>query len=435
MDNSSKKKVIVLGAGFAGLEVCQRLKDPGFQITLVDRQNHHLFQPLLYQVATAGLSAPEIAQPIRGILAPNKNVTVIMDEVMEIDFSAKRVRLRLESINYDYLIIALGAVTGYFGKNHWARFAPGLKSLDDAMTIRRELLLAFERAETCEDPEEVERLMTVVVVGGGPTGVEMAGAIAELARKVLHGNFRKIDPTKAKIILVEAAPKVLGMFPGDLPEYTVERLEEMGVTVMAETPVEDIGGEFVKVGGQTVPTANIIWAAGVDANPITQTLGVDLDRKGRIHVKEDLSVSGHPEVFAIGDIAHVVDVNGVEVPGVCPAAIQMGMHVAKLIAGQEKLKRSGKGEIAELVRPKFSYFDKGMMATIGRSAAVAAAKGMVFKGFLAWLMWLFIHLMFLVGFRNKVAVLVQWFYAYVHYKRGARIITGMDIRKPKRENL
>lgn len=410
------------------MEAAKRLRDvAGVRVTVVDRQNHHLFQPLLYQVATAGLSAPEIAQPVRGILAKHENTQVVMDEVASIDLKGKTVTLgSAGELAFDYLIIALGVVTGYFGRHDWARHAKGLKSLDDATAIRRDLLLAFEHAETCEDPAEIERLMTVVVVGGGPTGVEMAGAIAELAKKVLYGNFRKIDPSRARIILVEAAPKVLGMFPDDLPSYTVERLEKMGVTVRTGCAVDELGAGFAVVAGEKIEAANIIWAAGVDANPLTRSLGVDLDRSGRIKVRADLSVPGYREVFAVGDIAHLVDRNEVKVPGVCPAAIQMGAHAAKVIANEIELQRAGRRDIEELVRPGFVYWDKGMMATIGRSAAVAESNGMKFKGFVAWLMWLFVHLLFLIGFRNKVAVVIQWIYAYVRYRRGARIITGID---------
>ncbi len=432
MSSSEKIRVVVLGAGFGGISFCKELVHEKFAVTLIDRQNHHLFQPLLYQVATAGLAATDIAQPIRGILEDRKNVTVVMDQVEEIDLQNKVVQATLAAYPFDYLVIGLGAVTGYFGNNQWARFAPGLKSLDDARKIRRELLLAFERAEVCADETERNRLMTIVVVGGGPTGVEMAGAISELARKVLEGSFRHIDPAEARVVLVEAIPKVLAMFPEDLQDYTVAHLQEMGVEVRLSSPVKDVTAEGVVIGDdESIPAANVIWAAGVDANPITKTIGIEIDRKGRIEVQKDLSVPGYPHVFAIGDIAHCVDVNGVDVPGVSPAALQMGRHVARVIREEAKYGHApgtGKG------RAGFSYLNKGEMATIGRSAAVAKAGKIKMKGFLAWLGWLFVHLLFLVGFRNKVSVFMNWLWAYITFTRGARIITGMDGRQPKREH-
>ena len=434
--NRPKRRVIVLGAGFGGLEVCKHLKDPRYEVTLVDRQNHHLFQPLLYQVATCGLSAPEIAQPVREIFAKQKNVRTVMDEVKAIDPEKKQVKLRLHTLDYDYLVIALGAVTSYFGNDQWAKYAPGLKSLDDATRIRRELLLAFERAETETDLAERARLMTIVVVGGGPTGVEMAGAIVELARHVLAENFRDIDPAKAKVILVEAAPAVLGMFPGDLPDYTRKKLTEMGVDVRTSTMVEDITATTVKLkDGEEIQAANVIWGAGVQANPLAKSLGTPQSRGGRLEVKPDLSLPGYPSVFAIGDIVDCTDANGVSVPGVSPGAIQMGQHVAKVIETAERHLDRGETDMADHLRPKFVYWDKGMMATIGRSAAVAAAGKMRMKGFIAWLAWLFVHIIFLVGFRNRLVVLFQWLYSYTNYKRGARIVTGMDERTAKRENI
>jgi len=422
---SSPPHVVVLGAGFAGLECCKAFRGRDVRVTLVDRQNHHLFQPLLYQVASAGLAAPEIAHPVRSVFADQGNVTVLMDDVRAIDLGARSVALATRELRYDYLVIGLGVKTGYFGHSDWEPHAIGLKSLDDATEIRRRVLLAFERAEMCEDPEEKRRLMTIAVVGGGPTGVELAGAFAELARHVLRRDFKHIDTHQARILLIEAAPRLLTMYDEDLSQYTRERLESMGVTVLTDSPVREVRRRQVELADQTIDAENIIWAAGVEAVPLTRKLGVPIDPAGRLIVETDLSLPGHPEVFAVGDIAHCVDQAGLRVPGLCPAAIQMGTHAARVIL--EDLKRRGRRPAGEYaVRPQFRYFDKGSMATIGRSAAVASSMGLKFRGFVAWLMWLFIHLLFLVGFRNRIAVLLQWFYAYVRYRRGARIITGVD---------
>lgn len=416
--------IVVLGGGFAGVEFCKKMRNHPVKITLVDRQNHHLFQPLLYQVASAGLAAPEIAHPIRSIFASQDNVDVIMAEVEGIDLKSRAVALSGgESIDYDYLVIGLGVKNGYFGNDEWEKHAPGLKTLDDATAIRRSVLLAFERAETCPDAEERERLMTAVVIGGGPTGVELAGAFAEIASHVLRRDFRRIDTRTAKILLVEAAPRLLTMYDEKLSEYTREKLTSMGVEVRTGSPVKDVREGVVELEGEVIAAENIIWAAGVEAPSLTAGLGIEVDRGGRIIVEGDLSVPGHPEVFALGDIAHCVDQAGVRVPGLCPAAIQMGAHAARVIS--EEMGSAPGPSRAYPVRRQFRYFDKGSMATIGRSAAVASSKGMNFDGFIAWLMWLFIHLLFLVGFRNKIAVLLQWAYAYFHYRRGARIITGV----------
>jgi NADH dehydrogenase len=415
MSEEHKARVVVLGGGFGGLEFCKSFQHEDAEIILVDRQNHHLFQPLLYQVATAGLSQPEIAQPIRSIFTKRKDITVLMDEAVSVDLASRKVHCNQQTLEYDHLVISLGAVTSYFGHPEWAEHAPGLKSLSDAIRIRRNVLRAFEQAEMEFDLEKRRKLMTIVVVGGGPTGVELAGAFAELVRHVLLRDFRRIDPAIARIILIEASDRVLGMFDAPLPDKARKQLEALGVEVRTSCPVEDLGAGFVKAGGVRIEAENVIWGAGVMAHPITRTLGIELARGGRIPVRPDLTLPGHPEVFAVGDIVSLTDSNGVLVPGVSPGAIQMGIHVAKLLRakfdGNEALKR------------EFSYRDKGSMATIGRSAAIAQVAGLQFSGFIAWLLWLFVHLIFLVGFRNKVAVLVQWFYSYVRYKRGARIIT------------
>ena len=411
--------VVVLGAGFGGLTFCQTFKHRAARITLFDRQNHHLFQPLLYQVATAGLSAPEIAQPIRSILSDQPNVTVLLDHVTGFDLAAKTVRLEESTLTYDYLVLALGGHTSYFGHPEWEPFAPGLKSLDDAMGIRRRILLAFEKAENASPTAERAAWMTIVVVGGGPTGVELAGAFAELTRTVLRKDFRRIDPSQARVVMIEAQPRVLAQFSPALSASAERQLHALGVEVRTATRVKTIDDGRVDLeNGETILAENIIWAAGVSASPLTKTLGVELDRAGRVKVNPDLSVPGHPEVFAIGDLALVLGDDGQPVPGVSPAAMQMARHVAQIL--DYEIGRGGPSQ-----RPAFRYRDRGSMATIGRSAAVAKVGRFEFTGFPAWLAWLGVHLIFLIGFRNRVAVLLDWAYAYFAYKRGARIITGL----------
>ncbi|PYK96042.1 MAG: FAD-dependent oxidoreductase [Verrucomicrobia bacterium] len=415
------KHLVVLGESFGGLTFCQTFNHPLARVTLVDRQNHQLFQPLLYQVATAGLSAPEIAQPIRSILSNRPNVTVLLDNAVGFNLVEKKILLEKNTLTYDYLVLALGGVTGYFGRPEWEQFAPGLKSLDDALRIRRRILLAFEKAENETNPAKRDPLMTIVVVGGGPTGVELAGAFAELARHVLKSDFRRIDPAQARIILIEASPRVLSHLPPQLSASAQRQLEKLGVEVRTGTKVRNITQGRVELeDGQVIEAENIVWAAGVLANPLTQKLGVELDRGGRVKVKPDLSMPGHPEVFAIGDMALVPDAEGKPVPGVSPAAMQMAKHVARIIRDELAFGP------ARSERPAFKYWDKGTMATIGRSAAVAKIGRLEFNSWLAWVAWLFVHLIFLIGFRNKLAVLLQWAYSYVAYKRGARIVTGLS---------
>ena len=421
MPERKQPHIVVLGAGFGGLTFCQKFRHPSARVTLVDRTNHHLFQPLLYQVATAGLSAPEIAQPIRGILSDKPNVTVLLDRVQDFDLAGKRVLLEKNALPYDYLVLALGGCTSYFGHPEWEQFAPGLKSLEDAIRIRHNVLLAFEKAECESDPATRDRLMTIVVVGGGPTGVELAGAFAELARNVLKRDFRRIDPGKARVILIEASPVVLSHMPADLAGNAMQQLANLGVQVRASTKVESITQGRVELdNGEVIEADNIIWAAGVSASPLTKKLGVELDRAGRVKVNPDCSLPGHSEVFAIGDMALLLQANGRPVPGVSPAAMQQAGHVARII--EDELAAPGPGHVT---RPPFKYWDKGTMATIGRSAAVAFVGRLHLTGFIAWVAWLFIHLVFLVGFRNRLAVLLQWTYSYFTYKRGARIVTSL----------
>lgn len=426
MNEDRQFHILVLGAGFGGLTFCKSFRHSRARVTVVDRTNHHLFQPLLYQVAAAGLSAPEIAQPIRAILSNRSDITVLFNKVVDFDLGRKQVRLESCDLDYDYLVLAMGGQTGYFGHPEWEQFAPGLKTLDDALRIRSQILLAFEKAENETDPVERDRLLTIVVVGGGPTGVELAGAFAELTRTVLNRDFRRIDPTKARIILIEGSPTVLSHLPPDLSGSAQRQLEALGVRVRNNIHVKDIrAGEVELANGEIIRAGNILWAAGVSATPLTGKLGVELDEAGRVKVNPDLSLPGHPEVFAVGDMALVQGANGKPVPGVSPAAMQMGKHVAKIIADEISMK------VKPSSRPAFKYWDKGTMATIGRSAAVAWIGKFKFSGLFAWLAWLFIHLIFLVGFRNRIAVLFQWTYSYFSYKRSARIITYLPAEKNK----
>ena len=418
MTGGKKFHVVVLGAGFGGLTFCKYFQHPDALITVVDRTNHHLFQPLLYQVATSGLSAPEIAQPIRSILSDRSDITVLLDKVTDFDLAGKKVILEKNTLAYDYLVLALGGHTSYFGHSEWEKFAPGLKTLDDALRIRSQILLAFEKAENEADTAEHDKLMTIVVVGGGPTGVELAGSFAELTRTVLKRDFRRIDPTQARIILIEGSPSLLAHLPPDLSLSARRQLEHLGVQVRTSAPVKNIrAGEVELATGETIQAANIIWAAGVSATQLTKKFGAELDKAGRIKVNPDLSVPGHPEIFAIGDLALVLKADGKAVPGVSPAAMQMGRHVAQLVRDEIRFGQ----KLA--VRPAFKFWDKGTMATIGRSAAVAQIGGIKLSGLTAWLAWLFIHLIFLIGFRNRVAVLLQWTYSYFSYRRSARLIT------------
>jgi NADH dehydrogenase len=415
-----KPHILVVGCGFGGLSFANSFKGDA-TITVVDKQNHHLFQPLLYQVAMAGLSAPEIAEPIRSIFRSKKHIATVMDTVESIDLKNKSAKLDLTgTVGYDYLLLAIGGRTSYFGNDHWAEHAPGIKTLDDAMRVRRTVLTSFELAEAIDDPEERKKLTTIVVVGGGATGVELAGAMAELSRVVFKRDFRRINPADARIVLVDGGDRLLSAFPEKLSESAKTQLEGLGVEVMLNTRVSDIDAEGVSLNnGDRIHTRNVLWGGGIQAPSLTKKLGVELGGGGRVTVGPDLSIPGHPSAFVIGDVADVTLPDGSKAPGLAPAAMQMGKHVAKAIRHEIE-----HGDRKPEDRPVFNYWDKGTMATIGRYHAIADVGPFHFGGPLAWLAWLVVHLMLLIGFRNKVVVLVQWFYSYVTFRRGARIIIG-----------
>jgi NADH dehydrogenase len=414
MDSKANPRVVIVGAGFGGLLVARTLARSPVQITLIDRQNFHTFQPLLYQVATAGLSPGEIAAPIRWIMRSRRNVEVLMSEVQDFDLARRVVKLPDGEIPYDYLVVASGASHAYFGHDEWEPFAPGLKTIQDALEIRRRVLLAFELAERLANSEKEQVQLNFVVVGGGPTGVELAGTLAEIARRALTNEFRTIDPRKTRIVLVEGGPRILPAYPEDLSRSGEEQLKRLGVEVHTSALVTNVTPGAVHMGETQLPAAVILWAAGVAASPLGKKLGAPVDRAGRVAVNPDLSLPGHPEVFVIGDLATLKDENGKLLPGVAPVAIQEGKATAHNIAA----------DLRGQPRKNFRYFNKGNLATIGRAAAVAEFGKIHISGFLAWLAWLFIHVFFLIGFRNRIMVLVQWAWSYFTYERGARLITG-----------
>lgn len=408
-----RARLLVVGGGFAGLWAVRALARAPVDILLVDRCNHHTFQPLLYQVATAGLAAPSIAAPLRHILRRQRNVAVQLGEVTRIDATGHQVFVGERALRYDYLLLATGVSHAYFGHPDWARHAPGLKTMDDALAIRGRILTAFEKAETSEDPDEVRALLTFVIVGGGPTGVELAGTLAEIARHTLQGEFRRIDPASARVVLVEAGPRVLPAFPAKLSASAQRQLERLGVTVRTGQPITHVDATGVRIGEEALAARTVLWAAGVVASPLAQSLGVPLDRSGRVPVAADLSVPQHPEVFVAGDLAAAQSAAG-PVPGIGPAAKQMGNHVARAI----------RARLAGQVAPHFRYRHHGLLATIGRMAAVVDMGRLQFSGLLAWWFWLAAHIYFLIGFRNRLVVLIDWAGAYWTYQRGARIVTG-----------
>jgi len=409
----SRPQVVVIGGGFGGLQAARGLRRLPVDVTLVDRKNHHVFQPLLYQVATAGLSPAEIAAPIRHILRRQRATRVLLGEVTAVDLAAQKVRLGSLELAYDYLILAAGNTHSYFGHDEWQPHAPGLKTIEEALEIRRRVLLAFEQAEREEDAEARRAWLTFAVIGGGPTGVEMAGALGEIARHTLARQFRRIDPASARIVLIEAGPRVLPAYPGDLSERARLQLEALGVQVWTGSPVSGVSAAGVAIGADHLAARTVVWAAGLQGSPLARSLGTPLDRAGRVRVQPDLTVPGHPQAFVIGDLASI-EQDGQPVPGVAPAAMQMGDHAAANVA------RALRGEPLA----PFHYRDKGSLATIGRRRGVAMVSGLRLSGLVAWLAWLGIHIFFLIGFRSRLMVLLDWFWAYVTYDRSARLIVG-----------
>jgi NADH:quinone reductase (non-electrogenic) len=412
----NRPRVVIVGAGFGGLSAAKALDGSAFDVTVIDRHNYHLFQPLLYQVATAALSPAEIAAPIRAILSRAQNVNVMLGKVSGVDTQRREVLAEGRRVPYDHLILATGAQHAYFGHGDWAAFAPGLKTIDDATYIRRRILLAFEKAESETDPGERARLLNFVIVGGGPTGVEMAGAIAELANRALAEDFRSIDPRSARIILVEAAARLLTPFDPSLSDAAKTSLEQLGVEVRLGAPVTALDAKGVSMGAERIEASTVIWGAGVIASPAAQWLDVESDRAGRVTVAPDLSVPGHPDIFVIGDTAAINDASGNPLPGVAPVAKQQGNYVAALLIARQK---------DETVRP-FRYRDLGSLATIGRKRAVIQMGRFKLKGFFAWLLWCVAHIYYLIGFRNRFVVAISWLWNYITFQRATRLITGMS---------
>jgi NADH dehydrogenase len=416
------KEVLVVGAGFGGLEAARALaRDSSVRVTVVDQRNHHLFQPLLYQVATAGLNPADIAVPIRAQFSRAPNAEVRLGRVAGVDLGRKRLSLEDGTeLGWDFLVLAGGAQHSYFGHPEWEEFAPGLKTLEQATEIRRRLLSAFESAEHEQDPAAQRRLLNFVIVGGGPTGVELAGAIADISRTVLVRDFRNIDPASARVLLLEAGPRILPAFAEELSRHAAEDLRALGVEVRTSSAVTGIDALGVNIGGERIEAKSIFWAAGVQASSLSRLLGVELDRAGRVMVDADLSIPGHPDAFVIGDMAHLEEPGRGLVPGLAPAAIQEGKAAARNILAS----------IGGRPRKPFRYRDKGMMATIGKHKAIAQTGPIRLTGFLAWLAWLFIHILYLIGFKNRISVFAQWVWSYVFSKRGARLITNRDWRLP-----
>jgi NADH:ubiquinone reductase (H+-translocating) len=416
MASKGTSRVVIVGAGFGGLNAARSLAHEDVHITIVDRKNFHTFQPLLYQVATAGLSPAEIAAPIRSVFRGKKNIVSLLEEVQDFDLQRRIVKTSEQELPYDYLVVAAGATHAYFGHDEWEPYAPGLKTIEDALEIRRRVLLAFELAERQAASGDNHEALNFVVVGAGATGVELAGTLAEITHHVLAHEFHSIDPRSAKILLLEGGPRVLPAFPEDLSRSAEDQLRRLGVEVRTNTLVTQIEPGAVRFGGTRLVAPVILWAAGVAASPLGKKLGAACDRAGRVLVEPDLSLPGHPEVFVIGDLAALKDESGKWLPGVAPTAIQQGKFVAKTIAR----------DLAHEPRKNFKYWDKGSLATIGRAAAVAQFGKIHISGFVAWLAWLFVHIFFLIGFRNRILVLIQWAWSYLTYERGARLITGSN---------
>ncbi|MBF0289497.1 MAG: NAD(P)/FAD-dependent oxidoreductase [SAR324 cluster bacterium] len=414
------KHVVIVGGGFAGLNAAKVLGNKkGVKVTLIDRRNHHLFQPLLYQVATAGLNPAEIAAPIRCILADKKNITVLQGEVTNVDLEQRQVFTEFGEFSYDYLILACGSKHSYFGNEKWEKDAPGLKTLEQATEIRRRILMAFEEAERVTDRNQQKQLLTFVIVGGGPTGVEMAGSISEMSRFTLERNFRNIDPKLTRVILVEAGTRILSSFSQSQSSKAMRDLETLGVQVWTSSPVTGVDADGVQIGKERIQANTVLWAAGVQASTLGKTLGVETDKQGRIVVAPDLSLTEHPEVFAAGDQAHFSDENSNPLPGLAPVALQQGRFIAKNIINELEGKQ----------RVLFKYRDKGQMATIGRSKAVAEFKKLRVSGFIAWMGWLLIHVYYLTGLKNRIFVLMQWAWAYWTFRKGARLIMNREWRQ------
>ena len=414
MLTKNRTRIVIIGGGFGGLKAAESLARLPVQITLVDRQNHHTFQPLLYQVATAGLSPAEIAAPIREILARHENIEVLLGEVIDFDLNQRVVKLQGFELPYDYLVVAAGASHAYFGHDDWVPLAPGLKTIEDALEIRRRVLLAFEMAERHAATTGEHLPLSFVVVGGGATGVELAGTLAEVTRKSLSDDFRNINPKNTRIILLEAGPSVLATYPEDLRQSAKRQLERLGVEVRLNSAVTEVRLGEIRVGDDVLRATVVLWAAGVSASPLGRALGAPVDKAGRVLINPDLSVPGHSEVFVIGDLASLKQADGTQLPGVAPVAMQQGRCVARQIAA----------DLAGNARKPFHYLDKGSLATIGRAAAVADFGKIHISGFLAWMSWLFIHIFFLIGFRNRLIVMIQWAWSYFTYDRSARLITG-----------
>jgi NADH dehydrogenase len=416
MNSQSSPKVVIVGAGFGGLTAARKIARLPVQLTVIDRKNHHTFQPLLYQVATAGLSPGEIAAPIRWILRASSNVEVLLEEVVDFDLRQKRVITSAQALDYDFLVIASGSTHTYFGHDEWEPLAPGLKTIEDATEIRRRVLLAFELAERQAANGATSPPLQFVVVGAGPTGVELAGTLAEITRHSMNHQFRNIDPRQTRVILIEGGPRVLPAYSEDLSRKAEAQLDHLGVEVRTSRMVNRIDPGAVWSGDEKIPAQVILWAAGVAASPLGRKLGGPVDRAGRVLVQPDLSIPGHPEIFVIGDLAALNDENGKPLPGLAPVAIQQGDWIAETIAR----------DLENQPRRKFHYHDKGSLATIGRAAAVAQIGKFELSGYFAWLAWLFVHIFFLIGFRNRLLVMIQWAWSYLTYERGARLITGSD---------